>query len=552
MNSRQPHLFEFGEFHLDTAERLLLRDGRPVRLPPKVFDTLTLLVEHSGHLLDKERLMRELWPDTFVEEVNLSVNISAIRKALGEREHDGRYVETVPKRGYRFTGQVRVLEDGDAEPILQPRNPAARSESPAAFAGQPATTAARGHADAVGTTVEPRPFVTSPMETVITSLLAFALGLTTAYWASSRSFGRVPVAVSQRGGETVVLPLEKGESRTALTKRRAKNPGTYEAYLQGRLFWNKRTRIGLTKAIKQFERAIALEPGYALAYSGLADAYTLLYDRNYVAAHRAAPQAKRAAARALELDDMLAEAHTSRAYVAWIFDRNGTEAEKEFRRAIALDPDYATARQWYGRYLSGDGRLDEALAELTQAQQNDPLSPAINFDLGVVLYNSRQYERAIAQFQKVLEMDPDFGQVHWNLGHAYERSGLYERAFGEYQKAAELLGGAAFAAELGNTYRTDGYQTALRALIADLKKEFDRRRGEEGSDTAQPTTSLVTNITRSYASLGEKGQALTWLQRATAQHRSWIDQLKVDPQFDDLRGDPRFVELLKRIPPSSG
>jgi tetratricopeptide (TPR) repeat protein len=227
-----------------------------------------------------------------------------------------------------------------------------------------------------------------------------------------------------------------GSEKTAIAKRPTENPEAYELYLKGRFFWNKRTGADLRTAIEYFNQALGKDPNYALAYAGLADSYCLL--SAYGAASRldSLPQAKAAAEKALDLDDTLAEAHTSLGNVLRGYDLE--QSLKEFERAIELNPNYATAHHWYGEFLGATGRSDEGIAELKRAQQLDPLSLVINTDLGEVYTFAREYDKAIEQLRKTIEMDPRFYYANWHLGVALQLKGQLNEALAEYRKAAEL------------------------------------------------------------------------------------------------------------------
>jgi len=329
-----------------------------------------------------------------------------------------------------------------------------------------------------------------------------------------------------------LTPREQSILKTA----RPVNPEAYEAYLRGRYFWNKRTADGLQKAIEYFDEAIQKDPEYAQAYAGLADSYALLGNSDFTVLRpqEAYPKAKAAATRALELDNSLGEAHTSLAFSLGVFEWNWDAAEKEFRLAIALNPGYATAHQWYAMYLSGLGRFDEAITELRQAVSLDPLSLIISADLADVLFAAKRYDESIQQSRKTTEMDPNFAIAHYELGQALAQKKMYSAAITELQKANKLSGGdITCLAGLAYAYAASGKSDEALKLLNELKGRPNHR-SQYAVDEA-----LV------YASLAEKDQAMAALEEAYQEH---FDILVLQsPAFDPLRSDPRFRDLMRRI-----
>ena len=327
-----------------------------------------------------------------------------------------------------------------------------------------------------------------------------------------------------------------GKEKKQLVKRYTENTEAFQLYLKGRFYWNKRTREGLKKGIDYFERAIEKDSRYALAFTGLADCYNSLNRFGWISPDEAMPKAKAAAERALEIDGNLAEAHNTRAFVAENYEWDWQRAEREYKRAIALNPNYATAHQWYGQYLATIGRFDEGLEELKQAEQLDPLSLIINSDLGLPYFFARQYEQAIEQWRKTLELDPNFWLVHYALALVYEQKGMYEEAIAESKKALNLfvdspwvLGG------LGHIYAVSGQREKAHQVLDELK-ERSKQRYVSPFDVA-----LI------YAGLEENDEALVWLEKAYEERNQWLSWLKVEPRLDNLRSDPRFINLVRRV-----
>jgi serine/threonine-protein kinase len=341
-------------------------------------------------------------------------------------------------------------------------------------------------------------------------------------------------AISERVA-TALTPTLTGDEKKLLAKHYTENADAYREYLKGRYFWNRRTSEGLDRAALYFRKAIDIQPDYALAYAGLADCYMSLYGYCFKPAGEVVPLARASAARALELDDGLAEAHTSRACILFLDDRNWAAAESEFLRAIDLNPNYATARHWYSVYLGSLGRLDEAMREMRRAQDIDPLSPSINTDMGELLYFSRDYDKAVEQIRSTLDMQPDFVPAYWELGNVYERRQMYDQSIAIQRKALELSGFQNLAATFWRTYLASGYGAAMRMLL----KRWKARANED--------LSLSHSIGRYYAALGDKDEAFHWLERACEARNPWLINIKVEPELDSLRDDPRFGYLLRRM-----
>ena len=329
-----------------------------------------------------------------------------------------------------------------------------------------------------------------------------------------------------------------GEDRSRLAKHYTRNALAYQLYLKGRYCWNKRSQEGLRKAIEYFEQAIANDPDYAMAYAGLADCYGVIGSAGYgdPPPRDAMVKAKATALKAIELDETLAEAHASLAFVRFRWDWDWLQAEKEFYRAVELNPNYASARHWYAFYLAAMGRLEEGIAEMNRARELDPLSLVVNTGLGRLLHFAREYDQAIEQYQKTLEMDPTFAQVHFDLGMAYLQKGMFEEATARFQKGVTLSGG------LPAMVMALGYVHALRGKRAEAEQILDQL--QEPSKQRQISPLYKAFI---YAALGKKDQAFEELQRGYEDRSGLLVYLKVEPMFDSLRADPRFQNLLRRV-----
>jgi TolB-like protein/DNA-binding winged helix-turn-helix (wHTH) protein/Tfp pilus assembly protein PilF len=326
------------------------------------------------------------------------------------------------------------------------------------------------------------------------------------------------------------------QEEAALQKSRPVNGEAYEAYLRGRYFWNKRTRDGLVKATDYFQHAIDSDPDYASAYSGLADSYALSGDWEYgiLSPQDAFPKAKAAATKALALDDNLSEAHTSLAFIQDLYDWDWASAEKEYKRARALNPSYATAHHWYAWHLIVVGRNDEGIAELKKAESLDPLSLIISADLADALCIAHRYDESVQQSQKTIEMDPHFAVAHYQLGQALEQKHRYDEAIAEFRRAIELSGGnTTFESTLANAYALSGRKGEATKIVKDLES-----RQSQGSST-DASIALV------YVGLGDNDRAMSWLNRAY--QARFNPSILMRPVFDPLRSDPRFQDLLHRI-----
>jgi TolB-like protein/Tfp pilus assembly protein PilF/predicted Ser/Thr protein kinase len=326
------------------------------------------------------------------------------------------------------------------------------------------------------------------------------------------------------------------QEQARLARTRPVSPEAHEAYLKGRYYWNLRTEEGLKKGIEYFQVAIEKDPGYALAYAGLADSYVVLAEWELMASKEAFPRAKAAALKALDMDETLAEAHVPLGAVRRDYDWDWVGADKEFKRAVELNPGYATAHQWYAEYLSAMGRHNEAIAEIKRAQELDPLSLMINAVGGYVFIYARRYDDAIAQCRRTLELNAGFYPAHLYLGWAYGYEKLYAQAISELQKAIALEeGNPSLAANLAWGYAASGKRTEALKIISTLKVLSRRKHVEH------------YGIAEIYVALGDFDQALAWLERAYEEHSWELAFLKVCPDFDPLRSDARFQDLLRRM-----
>jgi eukaryotic-like serine/threonine-protein kinase len=324
-----------------------------------------------------------------------------------------------------------------------------------------------------------------------------------------------------------------GEQQQRLAKRYTQNTDAHDLYLKGLYYWNKRTEEDVTKGIAHFTQAIAKDSNYSLAYIGLANSY--IWTANALPPKDAMLTAKAMATKALQLNDTLAEAHTSLAAVSLLYDWNWSEAEREFKRALSLNHNYPTAHQWYAEYLTAMGRRREAIAEIKQSLDLDPLSPIINRDVGFHYYCARQYDQAIEQCQNALKLDPNFAQAHSLLGLAYVKIRMFPEGIAELQKAVGLSSSANNLARLGYTYAISGQKGEALQILDKL---------------TQPSIGEYISpyyVATIHAGLGDKEQAFAWLEKAYQDHNGGLIYLKVSPMLDSLRSDPRFLDLAQRV-----
>ena len=577
--------YEFGPFRIDARERLLFCNQRLVSLPLKVFETLLFLVQRNGHIVDKSELTSRLWPDTHVGPRSLAQNIFLIRKVLGTSH--SQFIETVPRRGYRFTGPVQVPqeENGSGIRIGNPTHASVLAIRqlavlPFRFLGEERAPEAEylgmGLADALITKFSNvEELIIRPTSSILKyanlnqdlleigrelevdsilegtfqisgSRIRVTVQLVNAYngaplWADRFDCDLADMfalqdAISERVVQSLPLSLTATE-RARLRVRYTKNPEAYKYYMKGRFYWNKRTSKGLLKAIESFEWSLKKDPNDALAYAGLADSYNILSFYGAFAPTEVVPKALAAATKALEIDPNLVEAVTSLAFATLIFEWNWAEAERWFRRAWELNPNYPTAHQWFAEYQLAMGRPDEALAAITRAQELDPMSVTINRQVGWMLCYSRKYDLAIEQIQSTLEMDPDNAYLYHDLGLAYLHLNKPSEAITALQKA--------------NLLSPDDPE--MPAFLAYVYGVTGRHKKEAGQILKQLTEiSARTYVSPFlfaiiYAARGERDLAFRSLNRAFEERSNWLIYLNVDPALDALRPDPRFQELRIRM-----
>lgn len=506
----QPDVAKFGVFELHLRDAELRRGGGPTRLPPQPSRVLSLLVSRAGQLVTREDIRLHVWSDGTVVDFEQGLNhcIRQIRAELNDAAERPLFIETVPRRGYRFIAPITM-----ASPLSTPLG-----------AGD-----ALGHseADVVGAS-QPLAIRRFAWVVPISVLAIIAVALLWRVMAP-RSVQRDDHPVSK------VAP-QHGNSASEVAQPALANSSAQLAYIKGRFYWNKRTPEGLSKAVEYFQLAVEKDPNSALAYAGLADTYDLLGYLGTVPPSSAYPKATAAALRALQLDSSLAEAHASLADIHAVHDWQWADAEREYRRAIELKPRYATAHQWYATFLSAMGRHEEAIAEDRRALDLDPLSLIINVSLGRAYFFAGQYDNAVERFQATVDMDPAFVMAHANLGQAYQQKGMLPVAIAELQRADALSGGnPRVLAALAHAYAVSGKRSQAIRIAERLK------RLRETSYVSSFDLALI------YAGLNDANGAFDWLQRAYKERNGDLIFLKVEPRLAALRHAPKFLWLLERI-----
>jgi len=567
---------EFGPFRLDVRERRLLKNGKRLALTPKAFQTLLVLVSHRGHLVSKDDLLKAIWPDGYVEESSLARNISVLRKVLQDTSRKPRFIETVPKRGYRFVGALSesVERHGATRPRVPPTVAVLPFSPVAPEQGEPflglgladslitrlsrlqrliirPTSAVRryavrhdclsaGRALRVEWVVDGCTRVSGDRLRVTVQLVNVNNGATA--WAEKFDgtlddvFG-VEDAIAERVASALADRLS-ADDRARLSKRHTDSPEAHRWYLMGRYHWNRRTEQSLRQAIDCFTRALTADPEYALAYAGMADAYTLLGSYAYGTTHPrdVTPLARAAAARALEIDEELAEPTTSLAFIKFRYDWDWPEAERLFRRAMELNPHYATARQWHAFLLAIQERHDDALLEISRAQELDPLSLPIATGVGRLMYFAGRYPEAIEECRRAIALDPAFAGAHLDLGIVYEQVKQYDAAIAEFHEAYRLSAcSPVVLTQLGHAYGMSGNTAAARSVLNQLVDLSTRM-------YVAPFDWAIVHV-----GLGEIDKALERLTEAWHERSSSLVFLKADRSFAPLYDDPRFKALLRQI-----
>ena len=648
MTGQTKHFYAFGPFRFDPEERLLQRDGKPVPLGPKVTETLLLLVENAGHLVDKNDLMNQVWPDAFVEEGSLNKNIFVLRKTLGQWDGGREYIETLPKRGYRFVAPVN--QGTEAEPMPPPRsgdrfiapvestgdydwnrqgpavpNPEIASSKPLRW--KLATVLSIILAAALTTLVISRvgwrnrstPMIHSiavlPLENLsddasqdyfadgMTDELITTLGQIRSLRVISRTsvmqyrgihkplpqiarelkVDAIVEGTVVRSGERVRITAQLIEASTdkhlwaqsyqadvrnvlrlqeeianaiaqqiqirltplqqmGMGSGRTINPEAYESYLKGEYFLNRFTADSVRRAAEYFQKAIDRDPSYAPAYCKLAGSYQILGNMGIIPQKVSHSKAKLLVAKALELDPRFAAVHAVRAWGLLQNDLDFAAAGGEFKRAVELNPNQAEGHQGLGDYYATMGQMQHSVLEMERAREVDPVGLVVNTDLCMVLYFARRYDEAIAQCNATLDLDPHSAAALWQLGAVYATKGMDSKAASAFVQASALRGVAPdLIAAFKSGERDSGLRGQWKAALQFLFRNMNGSKKDDRNDV-DPMSIAVA-----YTYADNTDKALMWLERAFEARAYGITYLGVDPTFDRLRSDPRFVLLLRLI-----
>ena len=591
MDGGGEQVYEFKGFRLEAAQRRLLYNGQPVPLKPKILDLLLLLVQMRGRLVEKDELMKEIWPNTIVEENNITVSMSILRKTLGEGRAGRQFIETVPGRGYRFVAAVKIISSEEETPqetpsVLEPtgaveldtreapidslavlplrnisKDPTSEylSEGITESIINKLSQISKLRVLAPSTVFRCKGKEVDPQE--IGSLLkvrAVMLGRVmqlgekliirselvnvadgSQIWGEQydRTLSDLLATqdeIAKAIAESLQLKLTR-QDQIRLSKRYTANTEAYNLYLRGRYFWNRYDKEWVLKSIEAFEQAIEIDASYALAYTGIADAYFRL-SNIHASPLEVLPKAKEAALKAVEIDNDLAEAHSSLGLLRVYYDHDWVAAEREFNRALELNPYLTLAHQRFGTYLKLMGRFDESAAHYKQALELDPFSLQININLATIHYLKGDPETAITQLQKTLELEPNYMPTHFVLGNAYIQQGNWDAAISEfeliYRRDDEAYLALGF---LGYCHAMAGRRAeaeSLRNILQDVAKR----------KYVSPYGIIIICV-----ALGQIDQAMELFEQLYVERNDWLVWLKVSPKLKHLHSDPRFRDLLRRI-----
>jgi TolB-like protein/Flp pilus assembly protein TadD len=562
-------IVRFGTFEVDLESRELRKQGLHVRLEEKPFRILELLLEQAGRVVTRRALREKLWPDTHVGyDQNLNTAVNKLRELLGDSAQSSRFIETLPRLGYRFIAPVAIpagspslvakkmlavlpfenlggdpeqeyFADGLTEEMishlgqLDPRR-----------LGVIARTSAIQYKNTRKSITE----IASELKVSyvlegsvrcegngarITAQLIEALDQTHLWSASYnrdlRDILSVQADVARQVGRALSLELLAED----VSKSPVFPPAAHEAYLRGRFYFGQRTEEGLKRAISSFETALSIEPNCARSYSGIADCCGLLSWFGALPPKIAGQKAAAAAKRAIEIDASLSESHASLALVRFWYDWNWEAAEEEFLRAIELNPSYTSAYQWYAAYLNTQGRFEEAQAAQKSARELDPFSLILNMNVADPLFFSRQYDDAVQQLVTLLEHEPRFFPALFQLGRVYVQMGMYAEAIAAFERALQFSRQQEALPALAHAYALAGRTKEARTILEKMKND------KTGRYVASPM------IARIHLGLGEFETALDWLEKGLEERSYWMVFLKNDPVYDPIRSHPRFGELLK-------
>ncbi len=571
--------FEFEDYVLRPSERLLLRNGTPVPLKAKVFETLLNLVQNHGRVLSKEDLMRLIWSDRYVEESNLSQYIFILRRILGENPQDHRFIVTIPGHGYRFVAKVNEVKEDTAGlngdrpeekqrvrsiailPIkfLDPGNQdeflglalsdtlitqlsSNRSISIRSTASVLRYTGSDKDPLLIGEEIKVDAIMSGTIYK-IRDMMAVNLQLTSVrtqetIWANrfeveASEFLELQGEIATEVANALAIELEQPEGSAASLM--PKSQEIYQKYLKGRFLWEKRTEAGLREGLACVKEIVEQEPDFPLAYIGIADSYLLLGEYLYLAPEDSFPFAREAAEKAMSLDPRLAEGYASMAEYYHYYEKDWERAEEFYLKANRLNPNYSSARHWYAWSLLSSGRFDEALEQIEVAQQIDPSSLVLSTSRGLPFYFKREFDKAIRQFEMVLDIDPHLAYARCFYGSALVHSGDHDHAIREFEMLAEDEPIQQVIGLLGFSYAEGARFEAAKGCLRQLEEMEEER-------YVSPYIKAIVNC-----GLGEIDQALTLLEQGYREKAPWLVWARVDPFLTRLYGEPRFETLLQKL-----
>ena len=558
-----------GVFEADLAARELRKNGIKIRLQEQPFQVLALLLENRGEVMTREELRQKLWPaDTFVDFDNgLNTAINKIREALCDSAESPRYVETLPRRGYRFIGQSEQPSAKIQSLVVLPLENLSRDPEQEYFADGLTEALITNLAKISALRVVSRttamqykgarktvPEIVRELgvdaivegtvqrfgERACVSAQLVQASTDTHLWAESyerdlRDMMALQSELARAIASEIQVKLTPHE-QMQLARVRQLDPEAYDCYLKGRYHWNKRTLEGLTKAMEHFQEAIEHDPTYAGAHAGLADSASRLGWWIDLAPEEGCFRGKAAALKAIELDKTLAEGHAALWFPLLSFDYNISAAEEAVERAIELDPQSAFALQGRACCLMARGRAEESFAEALRAARLEPFTMVLLWNAALFGYIARQYDEASELCQKGLDLDPKFAPFHWTLGLAYVQRQWYGQAVEHMEEAVRLSHRLSyFLGGLGHVYGAMGRREDALQIVGELEERCRQKH------VSPYWTAMI------YAALDDKDATLLWLDRAREDHAPWMIYLKSPPWFDNLRSDSRYYRLLQRM-----
>ena len=566
--------YEFGRFRLDGTGRVLFRGDEAVPLSPKAADVLLLLVQNAGRVVEKKELLNAVWQDAFVEEGSLTRTISILRKVLGAGGDGQECIATVSKRGYRFALPVREISapkgvtsektllavlpfenlsgartqeyfsDGLTEEMitqLSQLNPEklgviARTS---AMRYKGSNKSARRIGQELGVAYLLEGGVLRAGRRVRITAQLIQVSDQAHLWAHKYERGIGDILAIQSDVATAIASEIKiklaPQAEARLVRSSTVEPRAYEAYLRGRYLWNQRTEKALHESLRQFEKSIEYDPGCAAAYAGMADSYLSLLDDAYLPARAATAQARQWAEKSITMDEAFAEPHSSLGH-AHYHEFEWTEAERELRRSIELNPNYPSAHFYYSLYLVAMGRHKEAVAEAKKALALDPVNLTAQTNVAIIYYRTGRYDEAAEEARHVLDIDSSYAHAHYVLGRTYVQKRMYRAAILSARRAVALEGSnVRYIASLAYIYGVARKRSNASELLRKIKQMMVKR-------YVPPYMVAIC-----YIGLGKKDEALTWLTRAWEERSAELLFINVDPRLVALRVESRFQQILRKL-----